>query len=189
MTVTEPVTSYALNYSSDYMKIVRNILIIALVLLVQSTLTSRFAIFGIQPDMVLILLFLLVYVSGPAESIAYGFLIGFLQDVYTPEYLGANAFSMSLVAFLLDISRDRFTIENYPVRTLVGFLACIIHDIVYLSFYTKFDSGMMADLFIRESLPGAVYTSALLLTLIAAWDWLTKGGLEYVLQGLLGARR
>ncbi len=171
------------------MRTFRNILIIALVLLVQSTLTSRFAIFGVRPDLVLILLILLVNDSGPVESIVYGFFIGFLQDVYTPEYLGANAFSMSLVAFLLDVSRDRFTVENYPVRTLVGFLACILHDIVLLSFYTKFDYGMMTDLFIRESLPGAVYTSALLLTVIAVWDWLTRGGLEYVLHGLLGTRR
>ena len=164
-------------------------MIIALVLLVQSTITGKFALFGVRPDIVLILLILLTHDSDPTTSIAYGFMIGFLQDIYTPEFLGANAFSMSLIAFLLGVSRERFTVENYPVRALVGFFACVFHDIIFLSFYTKFDYAMMTDLFVRESLPGAVYTATLLLVVIAVWDWLTGGGLEYVFQGLLGSRR
>ncbi len=116
------------------MKIIRNILIIALALLLQSTLFGRFSVWGIRPDLTMLVLILLVIDSGPVESVLYGFFIGFIQDVYTPEFLGFNSFTMSLMAFLLDNIKERLTVENYSVKALVTFTACTVHDIISLSF-------------------------------------------------------
>jgi len=171
------------------MNYVRNILIIALALLAQSTIFGRFAIMGVRPDLPMLVLILLVNGSGHVESILYGFMIGFIQDVYSPEFLGMNSFIMSLMAYILDNVKEHFTIENFSVKTGEAFLACIIHDIVLLSFYTGMDISIMQNIFIRESLPGAVYTSGLLFVAVVVWDFGVSGGLNFVIQGLFGSRR
>jgi len=93
------------------------------------------------------------------------------------------------MGFLLDLSKERLAVENYSVKALVCFLTCIIHDVIFLSFYTKFNHSMMMRFFIRESLFGAVYTSALLVLLFILWEWATDGGFKFVVQELFRNRR
>ena len=171
------------------MKVFRNILVIALALLLQSTFFGRFGILGVRPDLAMLVLILLVSDSGEVESVIYGFFIGFLQDVYSPEFLGANAFTMSLMAFLLNLSKERLTVENFSVKAIVSFFACIAHDVIFLLLYTKFDSSIMINLFVKESLLGAVYTSVLLVLTVMVWNWAKRGGFDFVIQGLFGNRR
>lgn len=152
------------------MKYIRNILVITLALLLQSTLFGRYGIGGVTPDLALLALLVLVTFSGPVESIVYGFLLGFFQDVYSPEFLGVNALTMSMTAYLLDNIKERLTIEQYQVKFLVSLVVCLIHDLMYLSFYTVFDGSLMMSIFLRESLLGAVYTSGLFLLFILVWE-------------------
>ncbi len=171
------------------MKILRNILLIALTLLLQSTLFGRFSLLGVEPDLSILVLLFIVSGSGPVSSVVYGFFIGFLQDVYSPEFLGVNAFAMSLIGYFLGLSRDRLSVENKSVIAIVVFLVCIVHDLIVFAFYTKLDISVITELFIRESLPGAVYTSGLLVVFVFIWDILANGGFKFVIQGLFGDRR
>jgi len=170
------------------MKIIRNILIIAVALLLQSTLFGSVTIAGIRPDMAMLALLLLATWSGPVEGILYGFFIGFIQDVYSPENLGSNALTMALLAYLLDVVKERLTVEQYPVKAAVSIGACLLHDIAYLSLYTRFDGPLMTGMFFPESLLGAVYTTALFIGLIAVFQWIRDGGFFYVLEGLFRDR-
>jgi len=122
------------------------------------------------------------------ESIVYGFIIGFLQDVYSPEFLGVNALTMSLMAAMLDVLKERLSLDLYTVRAAVSFGVCLLHDLIYLSFYTKFDGALMTSIFLRESLPGAVYTSVLFMLFMLLWEWMRNGGLRYVLEGFFRER-
>lgn len=171
------------------MKVIRNILLISLVLLVQSTLFGRYDLYGVRPDIALIVLIFLSNEASPVGCICYGFFIGFLQDVYTPEYLGYNTFSMTIMAFLLSKIHERLTVENYMVKLFATFFACMIHDAVYLSLYTQFELSVLVSLLVRESLPGAVYTSVLAVLLVRIWQWVQCGGLLIVVRELLGSGR
>ena len=168
---------------------VRNILIIIVALLVQSTLFGRMDIFGVRPDLAMLVLILIAGKVEPAESILYGFFIGFIQDVYTPEFLGFNAFTMSLMGFSLGIVKETLTVENYSVKTLLTLVACIVHDLLYLSLYTTFDFSLLLKLFVKNSLPGALYTSILAFLFIAAYEWAVGGGLKGVIRELTAGRR
>jgi len=170
-------------------KVIRNILLIALALLVQSTLFGKLDLYGVRPDIPLIMLIILAGVASPTGLIYYGFFIGFLQDVYSPEYLGYNAFAMSLTAFFLEVVKERLTVENYTVRLIMTLLACTFHDSVYLLLYTAFDLSVLAPLFVRESLPGAAYTAVLAMILVMIWQWAQSGGLFGVLRELMGNGR
>ena len=171
------------------MRIVRNILLIAVVLLLQSTLVERMHFLGGRPDLAVLLL---IYIAGgvsTAEATLYGFLLGFVQDVYTPEYLGANAFTMSFLGFMLGMLRETLAVEHSGVKTLTAFTACLVHDAVYLSVYTKLDFALFGGLFLKESLGGAAYTAFLAFLIIAAYEWSVGGGLRVVLRELTGFRR
>lgn len=168
------------------MKIIKNILLIALALLVQSTFLGRFDIYGVRPDLAMLVLLFIANTSGMVETILFGFFIGFLQDVYTPEFLGSNSLTMSLVGFFLGFVRERVTVEKVSVRFVVILLACIVHDMCYLFIYTQFDLSFMAGLFFRISLPGAFYTSILAVMIATVWEWAGRGGLYGVIRELVG---
>jgi len=171
------------------MKTARNILLIALALLVQSTFFGKFDLYGVRPDLALIVLIFLSNETNVVALIFYGFFTGFLQDVYSPEYLGYNAFAMSLTAYFLTVIRERLTVENYTVRLLATFVACLFHDAAYLSLYTGFELKGLISLFVMEGLPGGVYTSVLAVLLVSIWQWAKSGGLILVLQELIGSER
>jgi rod shape-determining protein MreD len=171
------------------MNIVKNILLIALALLVQSTVVDRFAIYGVRPDLAMLVLLYLASTAEPVEIILYGFFIGFLQDVYSPEYLGYNALTMSLVGYTLGFIKERITVERGPVRLLVTFLSCLVHDALYLSLYSHLQFSILLSLFLRWSIPGAVYTSVLSVIFITVWEWAEEGGVFVVFRQLLGYRK
>ncbi|MFC1694065.1 rod shape-determining protein MreD [Candidatus Latescibacterota bacterium] len=171
------------------MRIIRNILVIALAFLMQSIFFGRFTFFGVRPDLAMIVLIFLSHESNSVEIVLYGFFIGFFQDVYTPEYLGFNMLTMSFMAYLLDVAKEMLTVENYKIKMLVAFFACLVHDLIYLSLYTQFDYTVLTRLFLRSSLPGAIYTAILAVIFMRAWDWAVKGGLFIVVKELVGIRR
>ena len=170
------------------MKILRNIILIALALLIQSSFFGRLDILGVRPDLAMLVLLFIAFSSHPVESILYGFMIGFLQDVYSPEYLGYNSLTMAIMGFLLGVVSERVTVEKSAVLSLVAFFSCLVHDYVYMLLYTGFDHSVIGRLFLISSLPGAVYTSLLSLIIIILWDWAEKGGLLVVIRQLMGIR-
>jgi len=170
------------------MKIVRNILLITLAFLIQATLFGRFDLFGVRPDLVMITLIFLAGETEPVGLIWYGFFMGFLQDVYSPEYLGFNTFSMSMMAFILGVIRDRLTVENYTVKLFTTLFACMVHDAVYYTLYTRFELPVMVSLFVRDGLPGAVYTAVLAVLLVSIWNRVQSGGVFFVVREIMGNR-
>lgn len=171
------------------MKTLRNVLIITCALLLQSTFLGKFDLFGVRPDIALIALIFLAGETSTVEIIAYGFFIGFIQDVYSPEFLGYNAFAKSVTAFLLDIIKERLTVENNTVKLLTTLLSCSVHDCVYLLLYTKLDMQLFLTFFVRESLPAAVYTSVAAMVIVQFWQWAKSGGLFFAVREILGSGR
>ena len=171
------------------MEFFRNILIIALGLLVQSTIVGHYSLLDARPDIPMIILFFLAIKSGRVQSVFYGFLIGFLIDVYSPEYLGFNAFTMSLIAFLLNTISNKLSLELPALKISVAFAACLLHDIIYLLLYTGFDYIMAFRLLFTENLMGEIYSTLIILALSKIWEIGLNGGIEFVFQGLFGFRR
>ncbi len=171
------------------MTTLRNLLIITLALLLQSTFFGRMHIFGARPDLGMLALIFIAGGSDTTKSIFYGFLIGFFQDVYTPEYLGYNAFTMSLMGFALGALRETLAIENLGIKACITFIACLVHDFIYLAFYTRLDFSLFGKMFVTGSPPGALFTTALASIFIITYEWSLEGGLKLALRELFGSRR
>ncbi len=171
------------------MSTLRNALLVILALLLQSTVFGRYDILGARPDFGMIALILLAGGVSGTECIVFGFFMGLVQDVYTPEYLGYNTFTMTVMGFVLGVLRETITVENIMVKTGVTVVACLAHDVIYLSFYTVLDYSLLFRILVREGIGGAMYSAVLALILITGYQWIVGGGMQHVVRELTGIRR
>ena len=141
-----------------------SILLLALlgVCLLQSTVAHRLAIGGVQADLFLVLVFGLSLSTRPELATVGGFLIGLYQDSLSGAPLGLNAFTLSLIGFLVSqLSRQVKTAE-LAARFALLFLAGIVSGLttlLVLRFFQVFRPVVSTILW--TVLPGAIYTAIL----------------------------
>jgi len=128
-------------------------------LLLQSTLADTISIGKIQPDFVLIALVLMSFSDGRITGTVFGFFSGWMQDIYSPEFLGLNALCKTIVGFLVGYASGGVLEENIAAQGIVLFLAALFHDMLYFLIYSW---GSMHDYMwylVRYGLPTALYTT------------------------------
>lgn len=114
------------------MIIVRNILLILLALLLQASWIDSLAIYGIAPDIVIIILVFIAFTRGQIEATILGFISGLLIDIYDPgTRLGVNALGNSLIGFFAGYSRVGIAAEALRAQAVILFLATLLHDIIF----------------------------------------------------------
>ncbi len=116
------------------MRVVRNLLLIALALLIQTSWAHSVRILDVGPDLVIIVLVYLGLRGGRIEGTLYGFASGFLLDVYSPETMGVNALANSVVGFSIGHFRTGVSFEDLRVQALLLFVAVVLHDLIYFLF-------------------------------------------------------
>ncbi len=120
------------------MIIARNILLILLALLLQASWVNSLAIYGIAPDIVIIILVLIAFTRGQIEATALGFISGLLIDIYDPStLLGVNALGNSLIGFFAGHSRVSIATEALRAQATILFLATLLHDIIFFFFLSQ----------------------------------------------------
>ena len=105
------------------MRIVRNLILVIAALLLQSTLAETISIYQIKPDFVLIVVVLMSFTDGRIMGTVFGFLAGWLQDVYSPEFLGLNALCKTVIGFLVGYASGGVLEANILVQGIVLFIA------------------------------------------------------------------
>ncbi|MCL2845870.1 MAG: rod shape-determining protein MreD [Chitinivibrionia bacterium] len=144
-------------------EIIKWILLFLLVLVIQTTVIPKIAIFGIFPDLPLILLFIFSINYGGTKGIWCGFSLGLLIDVFSAGLLGANALAKTVVGAVAGIF-DRKNMAIDPILQLIMLLiTVIIHDtVIYLSDAAVGGANPFAELpmfLLVSALPRAVYTT------------------------------
>jgi rod shape-determining protein MreD len=158
------------------------ILAALLVLLLQMTLVNRLTIGGIRPDLVLLLLIFLVVRRNAVAAVAIGFLLGFLQDLGNPDFLGLNALAGSLTAYAVSKVSTRMAQDHALFQGLLIFCGVLFHDLIYLPFFHRLDLAGIVVEFFRYSVPGALYT-ALLGYPVLLLAWLLSGRRSQLARG------
>lgn len=116
------------------MKYVLDVILVFILYLIQSVFGQEMAIYGIQPDLLFLYLCYRALEFGPVHGSVLGFLIGLLQDIYSPVTLGANSLAKTLVGITLGRSGEAIYRYDLPLRLLAIFLALLGHDIVFFLF-------------------------------------------------------
>jgi len=158
------------------LKTLRYVLLVILALIAGSTLGNSLSVFGVEPDLVLLVLIHVAVSAGRIQGTLFGFLAGFLQDVYSPGRLGINAFTNSIIGFGAGYAHGGVVTESLSVRALIIFSATFVHDIIYFFLRSSGNPGDAAVLLFRYGFPTALYTTAVGITISFVLFTLRKKG-------------
>lgn len=149
------------------------------VCLLQTAIVPLLTIGGTAPDLFLILLFGLSLSVGPELTAAAGFLIGLYQDSLSGAPLGLNAFTLSLIGFLVSRLNQQVKttqlVGRFTLLCLAGLLSGLI-TLLLLRFFHA--SRPLASALLWTALPGALYTAMLGTGLLAIWPLKIAGDLN-----------
>ncbi len=110
------------------MRYVVLILLPFLAIFLQSTLFGFYSIKGTIPDMVLVFVVIHAFLHKSGESTSYGFLCGLLEDLYTGRFIGINALSKGLTAYIVGRLQGHLFKENLVVGVMVVFFGTILNS-------------------------------------------------------------
>lgn len=158
------------------MRILHHALLVALALLVQTSWTHGIEIAGIRPDVVLIIIVCIGIRSGQLEATVFGFVSGFLLDVYNPEFMGVNALANSVVGFAVGYTRPGIVAEDLRVQALALVIASLTHDILYFGLSSASNPSNIILSILRYGIGTAVYTSAAGIALVFLVSIRFQGG-------------
>ena len=141
-----------------FSKVLPGVLVLFVLILFQSLLSSVVTIAGIKLDLAIIILVYLALTRGRNYGLIFGFLIGFLSDVFTPQTLGLGALVKCLIGFTLGSFKDNLYLESLYSKGAVIFLTLLLNDFLYYVFAVGVKSSTLRILS-HYSLPSAFYTS------------------------------
>jgi len=144
--------------SAVFSKILYTIFLLFILVIFQSFFSEVVAIKGIRLDLSIFILVYIGLTKGPAQGAIFGFLIGLLLDVFTPEKLGLGPLVKSLVGFTVGNFKDNLFLESSYSKGAIVFLSVLLNDVLY----HLLSGGVTLFTFqtiLYYSLPSALYTS------------------------------
>ena len=143
-------------------------LMIVSVIVIQTTFVYTLSIYGIYPDLILILTIYFAFKSEENKGVIIGASLGLLQDILSSGLLGLNFFTKGLIAFLIKDIRNNIAID-YPVSQITiifssAFLEGILTLIILKIF---FPNEYVFQIFSGVILYRAVYCSLIGIPLLA----------------------
>ena len=105
-------------------------LLVAILLIVQSTWLDAAAIYSVLPDLALLAVIYLSFKAPGLQGQTTGFLAGLLQDGVSAAPLGLSAFINTVLATLFNSLSGRFYIDKILMPFLFGVSATIMKAVM-----------------------------------------------------------
>ena len=147
-------------------------------LAIETSVGFRLIFFGIEPSILLALVYYFARYQGAVPGAVLGFLVGLLEDLSAPQNLGLHALAKCLMGYGIGKlwAGQRIFKDNLRTQFLTLLAAGIAHDFLVLAVIARGHPIRFFSLFVRLGLPTAVYTAILCPLLVAAWSWLRVKG-------------
>jgi rod shape-determining protein MreD len=100
--------------------------------LLQATLMPHLAIWGIFPDLPILVVASWGLLRGPVQGSLWGFIAGVTVDLLSGAPFGAATLSLIIVGLLAGWAKASVLRSNVALPALVVFLVTIVHNLVYL---------------------------------------------------------
>jgi len=118
--------------------------------LLSSTAFSFLQVWGVKPDLVLVLVIINGFLYGPREGALWGFAGGILQDFLGAGYLGMHALTGMAAGWLAAVAGTRFYRDNAGVLLISAFLVSLAAGVLnyllllFLSFFVPLHVSVQA---------------------------------------------
>lgn len=147
-------------------------------LALETSVTFRLRAFGVEPNLLLGLVYYFARYEGAVPGAVLGFLVGLLEDLSAPQDLGLHALAKCVIGFYTGKlwAGQRLFKDTLRAQIMTLFAAGFLHDVLVLLVVGRGHPGRFLLLFLRLGLPTAVYTALLCPLLVSAWGWLREKG-------------
>ena len=143
--------------SAIFSQILYALFLLFILIVFQSFFAEVVSIKGVRLDLALLILVYVGLTKGPVQGVIFGFLIGLLLDIFTPQRLGLGALIKSLIGFTVGNFKEHLFLESSYSKGAIVFLSVILNDL----FYRLLSEGVTLFTFhtlLYYSLPSALYT-------------------------------
>lgn len=144
------------------MRLILIIILMGISLLLQVSALNSFQIFGVKPDLLMLVVVFNAFLRGHREGAFVGFTGGIFQDIMTGSYIGLNALTYMTAGYLVGMTESKLYKDSALIIMVLTWFASMAGQIVYyllLSYGGVFISPVVA--FTRVMIPAATYTALL----------------------------
>lgn len=110
--------------------------LLLLAALLQSTVTVRLELWGVKPDLVLILVVIGALLYGSKTALVWGFLGGLGVDLFSGGPLGISSLGLMLVALVAGLGHRTLSRYHLLVPVSAGVLGTMLYGVVYIGLLT-----------------------------------------------------
>ncbi len=137
-------------------------LILVLIIPLQSTLLNTVSVFGIKPDLALVVLFIIGMLTSPVEAALAGMSIGLVQDIGSASLFGFSGLTRGLVGLGAGLLGSRVLDISNPVIVLFPAVFSLAEGILIMLFLqVNYGAVPMVAMITGRLIPQAIYTSVL----------------------------
>ena len=138
----------------------------------QVALAPHLAVFGVVPNLPLLLVITLAFVEGPSAGALLGFAAGLMLDLLGGAPIGAWALVLTVTGYTTGMLQENLFAEGWLAPVTVAIIAALIADAVYLVVLTVLGSGpAFWESLLTVVLPRTLYNAVLVLL---AYPWLAR---------------
>jgi rod shape-determining protein MreD len=141
---------------------VKYALVSVLLIILQTTLVHLLNLEGIIPDILAIWVIYIALMNGQMEGTLWGFGIGLVLDMTTPDFIGLSALAKTICGFLAGYfyneNKTRMVLGSYRF-VLIVFFVTLIQNIIYFIIFTRGSDIDLAHAVFQFGLTTALYTS------------------------------
>lgn len=137
--------------------------VILLALALELVLANIVGLRSAKPDIILIVVICMSFISGAEDGILAGFTGGLLKDIFSVHFLGINALVKTSIGYIVGLLRDKIFSQHIMLIVIIStFVFTIINDlIVYFLLNALYSDHNFVVIFKKFILNQAVINSLL----------------------------
>lgn len=145
---------------------------LAVACVLQAGLAPHLAVFGVVPNLLLLVVVTLAFFEGPVAGSVSGFVAGLLLDLLGTAVVGPWALVLTLVGYTAGLLGAHMFAEGWLLPVTVVFVASLLAEVCYgLLLGVMGAGGPFLLTLTRIALPAAVYNTALA---VLVYPWLGR---------------
>jgi rod shape-determining protein MreD len=128
----------------------------------QSTLLYNFSIFGVAPNLILILTIVFTFLFSEKHGIIFGILFGLLSDLCFSQVIGTSALSYFLVALLVENLKSYLYRDNKISVIFIALIGTIAYNLIFWGVSTIFGANLSALYMLAKQPISILYNSLII---------------------------
>lgn len=153
---------------------VYRVFLILIFLLLSLQVLGLIALGGEKPDILLILVIFTAQKRGVMAGQISGFFSGLGEDIFSIQLFGIHSFCKLVIGYLSGLLYSNFVLDNVAVQALLGFVASLIHGLLFMIAKSLFDSIDVGHYLLHSLWIKVLYTTVLTPVFFIILDFFEK---------------